>query len=85
MVQTQRRIEAGWSRRPYAKRQGWVPLARISAELQHAVIAAEDGRFYQHKGIDWKQVQKVVDQGLDSGYEAPLADARGSDQSHSCK
>ena len=57
-----------WSRRPYAKRQEWVPLARLSTELQHAVIAAEDGRFYQHKGIDWKQVQKVVDQGLDSGY-----------------
>ena len=34
----------------------------IAPDLQHAVIAAEDGRFYQHHGIDWKEVQKVVDQ-----------------------
>jgi monofunctional glycosyltransferase len=67
MVQTQRRIEAWWNRRPYTKRQEWVPLGRIATELQHAVIAAEDGRFYQHKGIDWKEVQKVVDQNLDEG------------------
>jgi monofunctional biosynthetic peptidoglycan transglycosylase len=67
MVQTQRRIEAWWNQRPYDKRQEWVPLARISSELQHAVIAAEDGRFYQHKGIDWKEVQKVVDQNLEDG------------------
>ena len=44
-----------------------MPLARIAPELQHAVIAAEDGRFYQHHGIDWKEVQKVVDQDLDDG------------------
>lgn len=67
MVQTQRRVEAWWNRRPYEKRQEWTPLARISTELQHAVIAAEDGRFYQHKGIDWKEVQKVVDQNLEDG------------------
>jgi monofunctional biosynthetic peptidoglycan transglycosylase len=67
LVQTQRRVEAWWSRRPYVKRQQWVPLARISTELQHAVIAAEDGRFYQHNGIDWKEVQKVVDENLDNG------------------
>jgi monofunctional glycosyltransferase len=67
MVQTQRRIEAWWNRRPYTKQQEWVPLPRIATELQHAVIAAEDGRFYQHNGIDWKEVQKVVDQNLEDG------------------
>jgi monofunctional glycosyltransferase len=34
-------------------RRQWVPLARISPRLQRAVIAAEDGRFRQHNGIDW--------------------------------
>src|ERR1051325_155384 len=48
-------------------RYPFVPLTRISPDLQHSVIAAEDGRFYQHHGIDWKEVQKVVDQYLDEG------------------
>jgi monofunctional biosynthetic peptidoglycan transglycosylase len=67
MVQAQRRIEAWFHRKPYLKRQQWVPLTRISPDLQHAVISAEDGRFFQHHGIDWKEVQKVVDQDMEDG------------------
>ena len=67
MVQTQRRVEAWVRHKPYRKRQEWVPLHRISLDLQHAVISAEDGRFFQHHGIDWKEVQKVVDQDMDEG------------------
>jgi monofunctional glycosyltransferase len=66
-VQAQRRIEAWLHDRPYHKRYVFVPLNRISPELQHAVISAEDGRFFQHHGIDWQEVQKVVDQDLDQG------------------
>ncbi len=66
-VQAERRIAAWFHRRGYHKRYRFVPLARISPELQHAVIAAEDGRFFQHHGIDWKEVQKVIDQDLDEG------------------
>jgi monofunctional glycosyltransferase len=66
-VQAQRRLEAWFSGRSYQKRQAWEPLSRISPHLQHAVIAAEDGRFFQHHGIDWKEVQKVVDRDLDEG------------------
>ena len=47
MVQTQRRIEAWVHHRPYRKRQQWVPLSGIAPGLQHAVISAEDGRFFQ--------------------------------------
>lgn len=65
MVQVQRRLEAQAHHRPYRKQYQFVPLSRISVELQHAVIAAEDGRFYQHHGIDWKEVQKVVDQDME--------------------
>lgn len=65
MVQTQRRVEAWLAHKPYAKRQHWVPLNRIAPDLQHAVISAEDGRFFQHHGIDWKEVQKVVDQDME--------------------
>jgi monofunctional biosynthetic peptidoglycan transglycosylase len=66
-VQIQRRIEAMFHRGSYNKRYTFVPLKRISPELQHAVIAAEDGRFYQHHGIDWKAVQKVVDDSRETG------------------
>jgi len=67
MVQTQRRVEAWLEHKPYQKRQQWIPLSRISPELQHAVVSAEDGRFFQHHGIDWLEVQKVVDQDLEDG------------------
>ena len=66
-VQVERRIEALRARTPYVKRYRFVPLARISPALQHAVVAAEDGRFFQHHGIDWKEVEKVVDADLDEG------------------
>jgi monofunctional biosynthetic peptidoglycan transglycosylase len=62
MVQTQRRIEAWLNHRPYQKRYRFVSLSRISPALQHAVISAEDGRFYDHHGIDWKEVEQVIDQ-----------------------
>jgi len=66
-VQVERRLEALWRHRPYRKRQVFVPLARISPDLQHAVISAEDGRFYRHHGIDWQEVQKVVDKDMEQG------------------
>jgi penicillin-binding protein 1A len=34
------------------QRRVWVPLADIPEHVQKAFIAAEDKRFYQHKGID---------------------------------
>jgi penicillin-binding protein 1A len=34
------------------QRRVWVPLADIPAHVRQAFIAAEDKRFYQHKGID---------------------------------
>ncbi len=67
MVQTQRSVEAWFAHKPYTRRQQWVPLNRIAPDLQHAVISAEDGRFFQHHGIDWKEVQKVVDQDMEEG------------------
>lgn len=66
-VQVQRRLEAWLHHKSYRKRQTFVPLARISPDLQHAVISAEDGRFYRHHGIDWQEVQKVVDKDMDEG------------------
>lgn len=30
----------------------WVPLREVNRDLLYAVVIAEDGRFYEHKGID---------------------------------
>jgi monofunctional glycosyltransferase len=66
-VQLQRRVEAWLHHKPYHKRQSIVPLSRISPEFQHAVVAAEDGRFFEHHGIDWKEVDRLVDQDMEEG------------------
>jgi monofunctional biosynthetic peptidoglycan transglycosylase len=66
-VQMQRRLEAAFSGKPYRKRYKFVPLRQISPNLQHALIAAEDGRFYVHHGIDWDEVQKVAEESKEAG------------------
>jgi monofunctional biosynthetic peptidoglycan transglycosylase len=62
-VQAQRRIESFFTKGRYEKHQRFVPLNRIAPALQHAAISAEDGRFYQHHGIDWEAVRKVAESG----------------------
>jgi monofunctional biosynthetic peptidoglycan transglycosylase len=56
-VQTERRFQSWFHSAPYQKRYRFIPLNQISPDLQHAVIAAEDARFYLHHGFDWKQIQ----------------------------
>ncbi len=36
------------------RRLAWTPLPAISPALQAAVIASEDQRFLQHRGVDWQ-------------------------------
>ena len=45
---------------PFEIRQQWVPLDHISPELIRAVTAAEDDRFMEHRGVDWKAVAEEV-------------------------
>ena len=66
-VQMQRWVEAKLSHRPYRKRYVFVPLKRISPNLQHAVIASEDARFYSNHGFEWDQVQKVIKESSETG------------------
>jgi len=67
-VQIERRVEALLSRTKYRKRSTFEPLSRIAPDLQHATIAAEDARFYQHHGIDWHEVNEVVEDSMESGH-----------------
>ena len=64
-VQMQRRIQSWTSNQPYEKHFKFVPMSQISPNLQHAVVAAEDARFYQHHGFDWQEVQIAVQDDLD--------------------
>jgi len=64
-VQAQRRLQAWIHQTPYQKRYKFVPLAQISPDLQHAVIAAEDGRFYQHHGFDWHEMKIAAEDKLE--------------------
>jgi monofunctional glycosyltransferase len=39
----------------------WVPLDKISPELQLAVVASEDNLFLEHNGFDLKAIEKAKD------------------------
>lgn len=51
----------------YRERYNFIPLRQISPDLQHAVIAAEDARFYQHHGFDWHEIQIAADEDMEGG------------------
>ena len=51
--------------------QIWVPIERISPNLQRAVIAGEDSNFLTHSGFDYQAIQKAYDEAMkDAAREA---------------
>jgi monofunctional biosynthetic peptidoglycan transglycosylase len=66
-VHMERRVQALFSDTPYRERYEFIPLTLISLNLQHAVIAAEDARFYQHHGFDWHAMQLAADADMEGG------------------
>lgn len=64
-VHMQRRFQAFIQGKPYHERFRFIPIAQISPELQHAVVAAEDARFYQHHGFDWHEIQIAAEDDLE--------------------
>lgn len=44
------------------RQQSWVPLDRISPNLQRAVLAGEDTNFLTHRGFDYEAIQKAWEQ-----------------------
>jgi monofunctional biosynthetic peptidoglycan transglycosylase len=63
----ERRLQAWIHHTPYHERYEFVPLRRISPNLRHAVIAAEDIRFYQHHGFDWHAIQIAAQDDVEGG------------------
>jgi monofunctional glycosyltransferase len=66
-VHIERRLQAWIHHTPYHERYEFVPLSRISSDLQHAVIAAEDARFYQHHGFDWHAIEIAAENDAEGG------------------
>jgi len=64
-VHIQRHLQAWIHDTPYRERYKFIPLSQISADLQHAVIAAEDEQFYQHHGFDWHEIQIAAEDNLE--------------------
>jgi monofunctional glycosyltransferase len=67
-VHVERRVEAWIHNKPYRLRYQFVPLSQISPDMQHAVIAAEDGRFYQHHGCDWHAMEIAAEEDEKGGH-----------------
>jgi monofunctional biosynthetic peptidoglycan transglycosylase len=66
-VQIERGIQSWSQKTPYHKRYTFVALSHISLDFQHAVIAAEDSRFYQHHGFDWEEVHNAIEEEREDG------------------
>ena len=66
-VHMERRMQAWIHGTPYHERYDFVPLSQISPDFQHAVIAAEDARFYQHHGFDWDAIELAAEGDVEGG------------------
>ena len=66
-VHMERRLEAFIHGKPYREHYEFVPLREISPDFQHAVIAAEDARFYQHHGFDWQAMEIAAEDDMEGG------------------
>lgn len=53
---TQKERERHWQHQ-------WVSYDEISPWMPRAVVASEDGRFYEHHGFDFKEIQNAIDEG----------------------
>jgi monofunctional glycosyltransferase len=45
----------------------WRRADRISPHLPRAVVAAEDARFYRHRGFDWEELRRAREQAAARG------------------
>ena len=62
-VQVQRQLEALGEDEAYDRVYQPVAGSELSPHLKHALVAAEDGRFYEHGGIDWEAVREAAEDG----------------------
>ncbi|HEX6719170.1 MAG TPA: transglycosylase domain-containing protein [Pyrinomonadaceae bacterium] len=61
------------------REQTWVPLERISPNLQRAVLAGEDTNFLTHHGFDYEAIQKAFEQGQREAAREAKAEGENDD------
>ena len=44
----------------YEQKREPIPFAQIPVDLQHALVSAEDNRFYTHNGSDFRGILRAV-------------------------
>ena len=62
-----RKREAAESGRAFSIRQRWVPYGQISSHLRRAVLVAEDAAFFDHDGIDLKELRASLEANWEEG------------------
>lgn len=58
-LMVQRLVEALFHRRWVGISYSWTPASELSPALVRALIAAEDARFLQHYGFDWRAIEQA--------------------------
>jgi monofunctional biosynthetic peptidoglycan transglycosylase len=56
------------------KYQIWMPMEQISPNLQRAVLAGEDARFFEHHGFDWDAIQSAWEEAQREGEKEAKAE-----------
>ncbi len=54
--------------------QIWVSMDAISPNLQRAVLAGEDARYFEHNGFDWEAIEKAWDEAVKAGEKEAKAE-----------
>jgi monofunctional biosynthetic peptidoglycan transglycosylase len=62
-----RKREAAEAGRKLLVRQQWVPYSRISNTLRRAVLVAEDSAFFDHEGVDFKELRASLEVNWEDG------------------
>ncbi len=62
------RLEELRDKDPQAQlKKQWAAYDRISVNLKHALIAAEDAKFVDHEGFDWEGIQNAIEKNQKKG------------------
>lgn len=51
----------------HVERRTVVPIDQISAEMKHAIVAAEDANFYEHEGLDYFGILRALVRNVEAG------------------
>lgn len=52
------------------QRDGWIEMDQVTQDLIEAIVASEDARFYQHRGLDIKEIINSIHTNINEGRKA---------------